>query len=173
MSLWIGKYGEAIDARARFSLPCQIVSKTVHMQSLRVESRLLQPCCLTWWVFPVSQWACLSMQDPRTAMPRCRLDLLSPQGEGPPLQTFSSLQSFPKGAGPNPVPFSLSYLVTWDLSCSFGCIQDLSASFQLVFCENCSICRCIFDVFVGRVELYILLFLHRDLFPKTLHFNLI
>ena len=113
MSLWIGKYGEAIDARARFSLPCQIVSKTVHMRSLRVESRLLQPYCLTWWVFPVSQWACLSMQDPRTAMPRWRLDLLAPQGEGPPLQTFSSLQSFPKGAGPNPMPFSLSYLVTW------------------------------------------------------------
>lgn len=46
-------------------------------------------------------------------MPRWRLDLLAPQGEGPPLQTFSSLQSFPKGAGPNPMPFSLSYLVTW------------------------------------------------------------
>lgn len=44
-------------------------------------------------------------------MPRWRLDLLAPQG-GPPLQTFSSLQSFPKGAGPNPMPFSLSYLVT-------------------------------------------------------------
>ena len=45
-------------------------------------------------------------------MLRWRLDLLAPQGEGPPLQTFSSLQSFPRGAGPNPMPFSLSYLVT-------------------------------------------------------------
>lgn len=34
-----------------------------------------------------------------------------------------------------------------DLSCSFGC-EGSSVSFQLVFCENCSTCTCIFDVFV-------------------------
>lgn len=31
--------------------------------------------------------------------------------------------------------------------------KNSSASFQLVFCENCSTCRCVFDVFVGRDEL--------------------
>ena len=151
MSLWIGKYGKAIDARAKFSLPCQIVSKTVHMRSLRVESRLLQPCCLTWWVFPVSKWACLSTQDPRTAMPRWRLDLLAPQGEGPPLQTFSSLQSFPKGAGPNPMPFSLSYLVTRRSLLQLLLYKSFFfANFMLVFHENCSTHQCIFAVLWGR-----------------------
>ena len=40
-----------------------------------------------------------------------------------------------------------------------------SASFQLVFSENYSSCRFIFDVFVGRGELYVLLFCHLDWNP--------
>ena len=42
--------------------------------------------------FPVSKWACLSTQDPRTGMPET---CLLPRVRGLPLQTFSSLQSFP------------------------------------------------------------------------------
>lgn len=38
-----------------------------------------------------------------------------------------------------------------------------SARFQLVSNENCSTCRCMFDVFVGRIELHILLLCHLDL----------
>ena len=49
-----------------------------------------------------------------------------------------------------------------DLSCSFDYMRS-SASFQLVFCENCSTCRCIFDVFVGEGELRVLLLCHLDL----------
>ena len=41
-------------------------------------------------------------------------------------------------------------------------LSKRSATFQLVFCENCSTCRCIFDVFVGVGELHILLFCHLD-----------
>lgn len=47
-------------------------------------------------------------------------------------------------------------------SCSFSCMSS-SAYFQLVFCENCSKCRFVFDVFVGGVELYIPLLHHLDL----------
>ena len=46
------------------------------------------------------------------------------------------------------------------------------ASFQLVFYKNCSTCRCIFDVFVGGVELYILLLCHPNhlLFTNGFYF---
>lgn len=49
------------------------------------------------------------------------------------------------------IPFSFFYL-TWlhgDLSCLFRCLRS-SCSFKLVLNDNCSICRCILDVFVGR-----------------------
>ena len=35
------------------------------------------------------------------------------------------------------------------VSCLLGSLRS-SASVQQVFCRSCSICRCIFDVFVGR-----------------------
>ena len=42
----------------------------------------------------------------------------------------------------------LSYPVTWGSFLRLRLYKKSSASFQLVFCENCSTCRCIFDVFV-------------------------
>ena len=44
-----------------------------------------------------------------------------------------------------------------------------SVSVQHVLCENCSICRCILDVFMGRDELHVLLLLrHLDSPPEFL-----
>ena len=45
-----------------------------------------------------------------------------------------------------------------------------SASFQLIFHENCSACGCIFDLFVGECKLHILLLCHLDLIPENRFF---
>ena len=42
---------------------------------------------------------------------------------------------------------SLSYLVTWRSFLQLWLYRRSSAHFQLVFCENYSTCRCIFDAF--------------------------
>ena len=44
-------------------------------------------------------------------------------------------------------------------------IQTISANFQLVFNENCSMFRCILDVYVAGDEFHILLLHHPDLLP--------
>ena len=43
------------------------------------------------------------------------------------------------------------------LAYNLGLYRSSSASFWLGLCENCSTCRCIFDVFVGGGEFHILL----------------
>ena len=46
-------------------------------------------------------------------------------------------------------------------------IVQFFCQFLLVFHENCSTCRCIFDVFVEGGELHILLLCHLDLFTQN------
>ena len=53
----------------------------------------------------------------------------------------------------------LSFLQPW-------LYRSHSSSFQLIFSENFSACRCIFDVFLAGSELQILLFCHLD--PNSL-----
>ena len=117
--------------------PCKllsalIVSKTVHTI---LESRIQASPALSSDLvgFPVSKWACLSMQDPRTGIPET---CLLPRVRGLPLQTFSSLQSFPRAAGPNPMLFSLSCLITWRSLLLLWVYKSFSVNFQLVFHEN-------------------------------------
>ena len=43
------------------------------------------------------------------------------------------------------------------LAYNLGLYRSSSASFWLGLCENCSTCRCSFDVFVGGGEFHILL----------------
>ena len=82
-----------------------------------------------------------------------------------PLLSFSFLD--PRDAGPIPLPllflfpssFFCPILLHRDLSFPFRYLR-YSASVQQVLCENCSICRCILDAFVGRGELHSLLLLH-------------
>ena len=78
-----------------------------------------------------------------------------------PLPSFSS----PPGSFFFPSFFHPTQL-RGDLSCPFWCPRS-SASVQLVFCENCSICRCILDAFVERDELRILPLLHHLGFLDT------
>lgn len=55
----------------------------------------------------------------------------------------------------------VSFLQPW----LYGCP---SVSFQLVFSENSSICRCIFDVFIGGGELHAGLLHYLDVsFPEA------
>ena len=59
-------------------------------------------------------------------MPRLWHDLLTPQGEDPPMWTFSSLQIPPGGVGPDPTPFfSWPTRLNGDLPFSFACIGFL------------------------------------------------
>ena len=64
----------------------------------------------------------------------------------------------------------LSYLVIWRSFLQLWCYRS-SAGLQLVFHKNCSTCRCIFDVFVGRGELHILLFCGLDPPPLSSYLN--
>ena len=54
------------------------------------------------------------------------------------------------------------FLISWRSFLQIWLKKRCSASFHLVFCENCSPCRCIIDVFVGVGELHIFLFCHLD-----------
>lgn len=67
----------------------------------------------------------------------------------------------PKSTGPKLLLFSPSYPDTWQ-SFLQPWLYGNSTSFQLVFQENHSTCRCIFDMFIAGGELHILLFCHLD-----------
>ena len=80
------------------------------------------------------------------------------------LLTFSSLSGH-KSCPASAILLFLSFFfhptqLYGDTSCAFSCLRS-SASVQQVLCENCSICRCILDAFVGKDELHILLLLCR------------
>ena len=62
-----------------------------------------------------------SMQDPRIGMPRPWLNMLTPQGQGPPLWTSSFLYIPLKSVGPDLMLFSLSS--SYRLCCSFAFIS--------------------------------------------------
>ena len=119
-------------------LSALIVIKPAHMFSSQVESRLIQAfICLSG--FPSSQGGA----------PGCRsahVDLFS-------------LKDPSQGTSPVPMPFSPDYPVMWRSVLQLWSYRS-SASFQLVFCEQCSTWRCIFDVFVRKGELHILLLCH-------------
>ena len=84
----------------------------------------------------------------------------------PGVETFPISQLSPKDESPVLLPFvcvCVSFCPSWlhrDLSRTW-CLS-YSVSVQLVFCENCSTCRCILDVFVEGGELHVLLH-HLDL----------
>ena len=81
-------------------------------------------------------------------------------------------ESPPWDTGPNliscfpfyPIPCG-SFLQPW-------LDRNLSASFQLVFNENCSTCKCTFDMFDGEGEFHILLPHHHDLLSWIYIFSL-
>lgn len=90
-------------------------------------------------------------------------------GEGASLGTGTFLlsQLSRRGTASDPTPplffFSnvFSYPVTWRFSWSFSSLRS-SSSVQQIFCEGRSTYRCIFDIFLGEGELYVLLLCHLD-----------
>ena len=104
-------------------------------------------------VFQPVKGTCLLHLGRQEWTPSLWLDLLTPQGTRMLMQSPFSSESHPRGTGPNPTTiFSFQpdymciFLTAWLYRCP-------SASFQLVFSEDSSTCRCIFDVFgAGAVE---------------------
>lgn len=95
---------------------------------------------------------------------RLWFNLLALQDEDLPVETFSSLWIPCTGTDPDPIPLSPSYLATWRSFLKLWLHRN-SVSFQLVFQENCSIQRCIFDMFMGVRELHVFLFHCLDPLP--------
>lgn len=69
----------------------------------------------------------------------------------------------PKSIGLNQLFFFPSYLIMCISFVQLWLHRSPFPCFQLVFSENCSMCRYIFDVIVGGDELHILLLWHLDL----------
>lgn len=68
------------------------------------------------------------------------------------------LKSLPRGQVLNPFTFfSPSCLITCVSFLQFQWCRNPFASYQLIFSDNYSMCGCIFDVFLRKAELYILL----------------
>ena len=76
---------------------------------------------------------------------------------------FPGTKSPPKGTGPHPI-ILISFLPNymWIILIVLF-VQQSFSNFQLVFSENCSTSKCIFDVFMGEGELHILLLCHLNL----------
>lgn len=84
-----------------------------------------------------------------TGMPNLLLNTLTFQGEC--IQSPISSESPPRDTGPDPIAF-LTLLL--DYMCVFLTdlvVQESFTNFQLVFHENCSTYRYIFDVFMMRM----------------------
>ena len=137
-------------------------SPCVHQRTL-ISGWAMQGCgmdhlCRSHSVLPATDWLLSSPPSPRSSpsVP----DLPVGEGASPDVGTSPHLQFPARGAGPVLLPLlflfpSSFFHPTWlhgDLSCPFRCPRS-SASVQQMFCENCSICTCILDVFVGRDKL--------------------
>ena len=79
---------------------------------------------------------------------------------------FSSFTAPSQGHWSCSNAFLLSYQLCGDLSCSFGCVRGL----LLVFNDNLTTCRCLFDVFVWVDEFHVLLLYHLTL-PQVYVFD--
>ena len=82
-------------------------------------------------------------------VPNLWLESLTPQGGCPAMYSSFSSEFPPRGMGPCLIAF-LPFLPNY--MCIFLTalvLQESFSSFQLVFSENYSTCRCIFNVFFG------------------------
>ena len=75
---------------------------------------------------------------------------LTPQGGSPNLCNSPSCVYPAKDASPDPITSLHFYPIPCGSFLQRWLDNSLSASLQFVFSENCSTCRCIFDVFMGR-----------------------
>ena len=78
---------------------------------------------------------------------------LTPQGGSLSLCNSPSSSVYPpRGVGPDLITSLPSYPITCKTFLQTWLYKSLSASLQFVFSENCSTCRCIFDVSWGEVS---------------------
>ena len=108
-------------------------------------------------VLPATDRLLCSPPSPRSS-PSVPGDLLTGEGASPDARSSPHLQLPARGAGPILLPLlflfpSSFFHLTWlhrDSFCTFRCLRR-SASVQQVFCENCFICRCFLNAFVGEM----------------------
>ena len=126
------------------------------------------PLCWSFSVLPAANWLLHSppsLWSSLSVLPDIPTSESASQCEG----TFPLSQLPPRAQVPPQFHFFFfpPTQLCGDLFCNFGFMR-FSASIQQVFWENCSTCKCIFDVFVGGGELPIFLFHHLDQAPLVL-----
>ena len=103
------------------------------------------------------------MSEPQHSL--CDLNCSLPRLDVLPCSLPFFLSSLPGAQVPHRLLFSPSNPITCGSFLQPWFYRSLSGSFQLVFNENCSTCRFIFDVCMSRGELYVLVFCHLDWNP--------
>lgn len=142
---------------ASVELLLTVCRQVAPVYSLRTESRLLSHAFRVS-SSPSNQWAFPLHVGPQSGTPVLWLDSLVPQGDSSPVWAFSLFY----------IPLRNNQSYNFFPSCelhgnlSWAHICMSSASLRIVFCENCSTGRSIFDVFVGGCEHHVLLFHHLD-----------
>ena len=150
---WEVGQGSSCQCKALCAL---VVSKPACGHSSRVEPRLLQPSvCPSGFL---SRQGGLSplLRTPGLVCPDCGSTCLLPRARvhlcGPSLP----YRGPSRGLSSQPDAFFFFSVPAW-LRGAVSCCLGSSASFQLVFPENCSTCRSNFELFIGRGELHIFL----------------
>ena len=100
---------------------------------------------------------------PGLGCPDCGLIFSLPRESVRPCDIPFPLSPLPGAQVPTQQLFFSSYLITCVSFLQPWLHRSPSASFQLVFCEYCSTCIHIFNVFMGECELHVLLLHHLDL----------
>ena len=163
--------GNLTVTRADLSLPC-LESKLAHVCSSGAESRLPIALLLVPSVLQPAKGAHhhhIGHQDWST-----QSVVLTAQSPGWGACVFYRLSlcifpfplsPLPGTQGPTLLLFFPSYPITCTSLLQSVLYRSPSAIFQLVFNEDCSTCKYIFDVFLGVGELHIVLLHHLDLSP--------
>lgn len=99
------------------------------------------------WFFQQPRGLFSSMQDPRTGTPH-------------PVCGSTPSSQIPPGDAVLTLCFYCTLPAYVELFLQLWLCKSSSASFQFIFCENCSTCGCIFDMFVRTSECHVLLLCH-------------
>ena len=155
--------GNRAATRADFSLPCRAASSCMFLmcEVQAFPTFLSVPVILQ----PVKEGLSPRYKIPGLEHPVCGFHFTLPIITlFPWILHFSGTKSSPKGTGPHPIiliTFLPNYM--WIILIVLF-VQQSFSNFQLVFIENCSTCKCIFDVFMGEGEFHVLLLCHLDWF---------
>ena len=151
-----GSHGKPASDRGSFSLPC-FRSKQAYVCSSQIESKLPKALLLVPLPIQLAKGTELPSVRPQGW---CTQNMASTaHSQGSPL-----LSPLPGAQVPTLSPLFPSYPILYGSFLQPWLYRSLSATLQLVFSENFSTCRCIFEVFMEVGESYVLLLQHLDLF---------